>query len=548
MKRMIQILPYAMLAAVLCAIAACGNNSGGNTSPGATTVTLTVIVTENAGKGLPGFEVTTEPATTTVFTDSLGHAVLNDLPFGTYSVRISQEGYPQVYAGANLSNGSGSVTVSYLPTATIQFKHETKGPYAGAQITTEPYGFSGRTDNQGCVTFTRMPVTYYTFTVRREGLPDITFSSTTPSLSTTLFVPNHIPTVVITSPADKSTFTSTRPVTFTGSGTDIEDGAIPDSSLVWYSDRDGEIGRGAKLVVSSLSGGNHRITLKGFDADDKPGEASVGIGVADLQLDSYFPIPLGETWSYSFLVPEFYVSTGDSTYEYWVMKDVSVKIYDGNLRSVTMVYDIVKNGAMLHYSYTVNDVFQSDGTGLAISKTDETSLEWDTGTPYKTLLVNTTYTPPYILLKNAKSISPQSSFSFKTDLMVSWYSVSYGSRSNTYTEYETLSVLSKAFDEETITTSAGTFPAICVVTNERGIEKTVWFAKGVGPVKFEDNSFSPKATATLTNASLLRIGLTAKSAFHPSGTKAAAPILHIDRNTPQGMRELHRFLSSMAPR
>jgi len=76
----------------------------------------------------------------------------------------------------------------------------------------------------------------------------------------------------------------------------------------------------------------------------------------------------------------------------------------------------------------------------------------------------------------------------------------------------------------------------------------VWFAKGVGPIKFEDNAFSPKATAVLSEASILRFSLPEKSAFRPATSKAPAPVLNIDRSTPEGMRELHRFLRSMAPR
>ena len=157
-----------------------------------------------------------------------------------------------------------------------------------------------------------------------------------------------------------------------------------------------------------------------------------------------------------------------------------------------MVYDIVRNGAKLHYSYTVNDYFHLEGGTLSIYKTDETSLEWDTGTPYKTIIINTRYNPHYLLLKDIKSIIPESSFSFKTDLEVVWYSVDHGVKSSTYVENESVTVASKAFEEETVATPAGSFSAMRVVTNERGIDKTVWFAKGIGPIKFEDNAFSDR--------------------------------------------------------
>lgn len=542
MNRSVYLILTGVFAALAIFLNACGKN-GGNTSPGSTTATLTVTVTETTGKGLSGFEVTTDPATATGFTDSLGRAVLRDIPFGTYSVKISREGYPPVTAGANLSTGSGKVAFSYIPTAVIRFRHETKGPIQNARVTLEPADFSGITDAKGEVTFTRMPVQNYSFTIRPENLPETTFSAMSPYDGMTLVIVNSYPTVAIISPAEGLTYTSSRPITFSGSGTDIEDGAIPDSMYVWKSSLDGELGRGSKLTVGSLSVGNHTITLSCNDIDGAYGQATVKIFIADLQLDTYFPIPTGDTWSYRYLVPEFFIDT-----ELWTMKKLSVKIYEGNLRSVTMVYDITRNGATLHYSYTVNDYFKLDGTTLSIYKTDETSLEWDTETPYKTIIVNTDYVPGYILFKNVKSITPQSSFSFKTDLSVMWYYVDHGVKSSTYVENESVTVTSKAFDEETIATNAGTFPAMRVVTNERGIDKTVWFTKGLGPVKFEDNSFAPKATAILTDTSLLRFLYPTKPAYRPSDMKTAAPVLHIDRTTPRGMRELHRFLRSMAPR
>jgi hypothetical protein len=388
-----------------------------------------------------------------------------------------------------------------------------------------------------------MPVKIYTFTIRPETLPEITFPEKTLSDGMTLTMPNSHPAVSITSPVEGRSYSTAHALSFTGSGNDAEDGNLPDSLLIWKSDVDGELGRGATLIVKSLSGGHHTITLDGADIDGATARASVGIDVTDLQTDSYFPIPTGNTWSYRYLVPEFYIDN-----EYWVIKDLSVKIYEGNLRSVTMVYDIVRNGAKLHYSYTVNDYFRVDGGALSIYKTDETSLEWDTGTPYKTIIINTDYNPHYILLKDIKTVTPGSSFSFKTDLAVVWYSVDFGVRSSTYVENESVTVTSKAFDEETVATPAGSFSAIRMVTNERGIDKTVWFAKGVGPVKFEDNAFSPKATAVLFDASILPLTLIGKPAYRITGTGTPAPRLRIDRTTPQGVREFHRFLRSMAPR
>jgi hypothetical protein len=92
---------------------------------------------------------------------------------------------------------------------------------------------------------------------------------TTASHSRTLTItesPNESPTAYISTPANASTFTQGTSVSFTGSGSDPEDGALAGASLVWYSDRDGQIGTGAALTKSDLSVGAHTIRLTATDS------------------------------------------------------------------------------------------------------------------------------------------------------------------------------------------------------------------------------------------------------------------------------------------
>ncbi len=89
--------------------------------------------------------------------------------------------------------------------------------------------------------------------------------------------PDQHPTVTITSPADGSTFNEGALITFQGSATDPEDGDLTDSSLVWTSSIDGQIGTGESFARSDLSLGTHTITLTATDSHGAKGTASITI-------------------------------------------------------------------------------------------------------------------------------------------------------------------------------------------------------------------------------------------------------------------------------
>ena len=88
--------------------------------------------------------------------------------------------------------------------------------------------------------------------------------------------PNQPPTVTITSPADGTTFTQGDQITFRGSATDPENGAL---CLVWTSSIDGQIGTGESFTKSDLLVGTHTITLTATDSQGAKGTASVTITV-----------------------------------------------------------------------------------------------------------------------------------------------------------------------------------------------------------------------------------------------------------------------------
>ena len=86
------------------------------------------------------------------------------------------------------------------------------------------------------------------------------------------------PTVTITAPPPGADFDHGEPITFTGNGSDPEDGDVT-ASLAWESNIDGVIGTGGSFTISSLSPGTHIVTATAIDNDGLTGMDSVSITV-----------------------------------------------------------------------------------------------------------------------------------------------------------------------------------------------------------------------------------------------------------------------------
>ncbi len=90
---------------------------------------------------------------------------------------------------------------------------------------------------------------------------------------------NQAPVVAITAPMNGTTIPSGSMVTFTGTATDAEDGALSGASVRWSSSRDGSIGTGLTLTTSSLSVGTHTITFTATDSGGRSSTASTTLVV-----------------------------------------------------------------------------------------------------------------------------------------------------------------------------------------------------------------------------------------------------------------------------
>jgi myo-inositol-hexaphosphate 3-phosphohydrolase len=85
------------------------------------------------------------------------------------------------------------------------------------------------------------------------------------------------PVVLISAPANGSTFAGGTAITLRGRATDTEDGDLS-ASIVWSSDRAGALGQGAQ-VATTLPGGTHRLRAVVTDRSGRSGVAEITVKV-----------------------------------------------------------------------------------------------------------------------------------------------------------------------------------------------------------------------------------------------------------------------------
>ncbi|MBX7219936.1 MAG: hypothetical protein K1Y36_08310 [Blastocatellia bacterium] len=92
-------------------------------------------------------------------------------------------------------------------------------------------------------------------------------------------VPNRMPELTITAPANAVTVVQGSTVTFSATAYDTDEGSLEGASLKWSSDLDGPLGEGNTISIMNLRAGTHKITLTADDGDGGVTSTSIQLNV-----------------------------------------------------------------------------------------------------------------------------------------------------------------------------------------------------------------------------------------------------------------------------
>ncbi len=189
----------------------------------------------------------------------------------TLTIAANQPPVASITAPANNSAASFGSTVAFSGTGTDP---ET-GALTGASLTWTS-SLDGALGTGTSLSLASLRVGVHTITLTARDA----FNATgTASITLTINAVNVAPTASITAPANNSTVLLGSSVTFTGSGSDQEDGVLSGSSLVWTSSINGQIGTGTSFSTTGLSAGTHTVTLTARDVANATGTATITLTV-----------------------------------------------------------------------------------------------------------------------------------------------------------------------------------------------------------------------------------------------------------------------------
>lgn len=165
---------------------------------------------------------------------------------------------------------------------------------------------------------------------------------------------NTLPVATITYPESGLTFDDGDFIQFTGTGFDTEDQWLTGLSLVWYSNKDGQLGTGASLTTNTLSGGTHTISLKATDSENTSNIDTITVTIRNTPPVATINSPADGA---TFLVGQSISFDG-----------MGVDAEDGNLTGYSLTWR-ASNGNVIGYGTNITVDFLPAGADIVINLT-----------------------------------------------------------------------------------------------------------------------------------------------------------------------------------
>ena len=213
-----------------------------------------------------------------------------------YVLKTDEEGYVNQFP-PSIEISSPSNNEFFIPEANIVFIGSASDPEDGNLVGNSIVWTSSLDGSIGTGTsFTRNDLSVGVHTITLSAIDSDGKEGEASIKIINCYNDNNPPTFVsIILPLNNSSFNSSATVTFEGEAFDLEDGDLSGESLIWKSSRDGQIGIGNSIEKTSLSSGEHTITLTAIDTCGEEIESDPRI--IEITGNSDYPI-CQKTWSY----------------------------------------------------------------------------------------------------------------------------------------------------------------------------------------------------------------------------------------------------------
>lgn len=188
---------------------------------------------------------------------------------------------------------------------------------------------------------------------------------------------NTTPTANIISPSNGSTYDEGDTITFSGNGSDEEDGALTGSSLVWTSSIDGQIGTGTSFTRNDLSVGTHAIILTATDSETAVGTDSIGITVNIITSAPSAPTNVTATVGNEQITISWNSVSGATSYNIYYSTSAGVTIGTGTkISNVTSPYTHtgLTNDTTYYYVVTAENSYGESDESSEVNATPSSTL------------------------------------------------------------------------------------------------------------------------------------------------------------------------------